>query len=577
MAYEPRLIAPFEDGGLVEYYKPWLIGNTAFPVLEDCYLWRGCVRKREGFELLGTVPTTPVNGFGNRIIPTTGDLQLVAFSKTKAYLFNTTGSTFDDISFYQTTGAAISWTGTDDDYFWCTNFAGSLWTTNNVDPIRFWNGSTTQGWNDQTPPLDSTTPTPTTYLLGALIVIPYKGVLVALNTQEGGFGSPTNYAQRARWCQRGTPYVTINGSNPPSANTVVPPTPFQTQDNAWVSDVLGKGGFIDADTTEKIVGAAIIKDILLVFFQRSTWRLTYTGNQVLPFIWERLNTQYGAESTFSTIPFDDACLAFSRFGYIASDTNSVRRIDEKIPDQTFFQTEFGSTLKNLQRIHGIRDFYRQTAYWAYPAANTNSATNNRVLAYNYLDGSFARFNQSFRCFGYYQTFDDRRWQDMPVPWENENTAWNGAGTQNSFPNIVAANVSTGDVYTVYDLDDVAQDDDTNFGFNITTKQFNPYLQEGHRCRLQYVDIYCSRTNDGKITVDLYTDDNQDVPIITRTVNLDTVNNAKYVRVFFGAIGRIHQLVLRLSDSQIDDPQEGTAQFELQGLVIWTKKEGRIKQ
>ena len=43
-------------------------------------------------------------------------------------------------------------------------------------------------------------------------------------------------------------------------------------------------------TDEQIISCEFIKDRLIVFFERSTWELAYTGNEVLPFIWQKINT-----------------------------------------------------------------------------------------------------------------------------------------------------------------------------------------------------------------------------------------------------------------------------------------------
>lgn len=652
MGYEPRLIAPFEGGGLITYYKPWLIGNEAFPNLQDAYCWRGVVRKREGFSLLATIATTPIQGL-RTYFTKTGNEQLLAFSTTKAYLLISTPSIqFSDISTFQTSGAAISWTGGVNDFFQSTNYALSLWVTNNVDPLRFWNGSTVNGWNDQQPLLFGTTRLTTTKL-----IIAYKGRLVALSPTEGGVA----FTNRARWSQIGNPYVSATGADP----AVVPPAPFTTagNDNAWRSDIPGKGGFIDADTNEQIISWAIIRDVLIVFFQRSTWRLRYTGNEVLPFLWERLNTQYGSESSSSTITFDDGALTFSRYGFIKSDTNAVARIDEKIPDQSFFQMKFGTSLATLSRVQGVRDYYRQTAYWCYEDVEDETGSNNQVLAYNYLDKTWAIFNQPFRCFGYYKQFFDLQWQNATFTWESANFPWAG-DEQSQFPQVVAGDVTNGNVYITYETTNDSQDfggtdNVANFGFTIATKRINPYIDKGLRCRLAYVDIYASTRAGSEITVQLFTDDNDSTPTITKVATMyrkgqiqissvtpgnpttitavmdhglvtgqetevdgvigtvgDAINgisfpitstssttftipvntngftytsggyfygtvlasgDAKYTRVFFGAIARMHQIVITLSPDQISDTVQGQAQFEMQGLVIWTRPEGRIKQ
>lgn len=575
MAFEPQLLAPIEGGGLVEYYKPWLTGREAFPRLEDAYCWRGTIKKREGFVKLGLnpLPAGPVMGLTTFITPSTGQGRLIAFNQTNAYRFDDPLNDFVDVSFFGD-GSAVTWTGTDLDYFYYCNYANSMWVTNFVDPIRFFNGNNVAGWNTQKPLVNSTDRLETCQL-----ILPYRGRLVALNTIENS----VPYRQRARWVQIGTPYVATDGSAP----AVVRPANYAEDNDAWRDDIPGKGGFIDADTSERIVGAAILHDTLVVFFQRSTWILSYTGNEVLPFLWKRINTQYGADSTFSVVPFGEGIFSFSRYGFISADTNGVKRIDEKIPDQSFRNINLGENIKQLQRVHGIRDFYRQTVYWAYPDAQNNSDFPDRVLAYNYIDGTYARFNQSFTCFGNYQTFRDVTWAQLNVPrqdqWNNHGEPWNSPGTQENFPQIVAGDES-GYVYIVYDI--IGNNSDfnpdsgeyVNFGFVIDTKFLNPYIDKGLRCRLQYVDIYCDSTPFGRITCELYVDDNMATPVKTVEVSTELVGpNAKYVRVYLGAIARVHRIRLTLNADQIEDDDTGKSDFIIQGLVFWTRAEGRLKR
>lgn len=610
MTYEPLLITPFENtGGLNKYYKPFLIGNTAFPDLEDAYAWRGSIRKREGTRLLATLPTSPVQGLKTYINPSSLAENLIAFSTTKSYLFNNISLTFNDITFlaYPTGGAApvtgvpFSWTGGADNYFWSSNYASSMWVTNNLianpttfaNGIKYWNGTpgtvnVSGGWNTLQP---TVTGAPTT-LDACLIILPYKGRLVALNTMESG----TSYQNRARWSQIGTPYsgaappvaiqsytpagatTTINsnahglttgdnvsflGFTGTGANTLngvnaivtyvnvnqytvnitttagatngfgqlegVPPGIFFNDINAWRSDIPGKGGFIDADTSERIVSAGIVKDTLVVFFQRSTWRLRYTGNEILPFIWERLNTQYGSESTYSAISFDEAILAFSRFGWIASDTNSVIRIDEDIPDDSFAIESTDSSFTGLSRVQGIRDFYRQMAYWTYQSeSNTDD---NQIYAYNYLNKSWSIFNPTFpvKTFGYYRELSDQTWSVLDTAvdtWANNagtEDKWSayGGGENANFPYIVGGDAS-GNVYQMFEFFDASTNDDgTNFGFSITTKRFNPYFQSGAKCRVGYVDLYFTDIPGGEITFQHFIDDYPvtSIPIISKEVPL----------------------------------------------------------
>ena len=475
----PILIGNLRKGLDLEV-KEWLLPRDAFPTLEDCYMFRGRVVRRKGYQYLGRIVsgvssesvgtvTTPWTSFTGALsnVPispgsvaitvgtvtfsdngdgtltgnpntnsgtinyTTGSIsltfspslggdtsviadyeyynelpvmglvtyetgvvnqeQLIGFDTTKANLYSNTNQRFQDISYYKGTTTAFSWTGSDSNFFWGWNYADALWTTSFVrgfqntqddttgsgDGIRWYDGS---GWINFLPQVDGTN-----YLMGARMIVSYRGRLVMLNTIEGSaYGTYTNYLQRARWCQLGTPYY----STVPSGYT----GSFDV--NAWRSDVVGKGGYFDAPTQEQIISAEFYKDTLIVFFERSTWQLRYTGNETLPFVWERINVDLGAESTFSTIVFDDGIVSVGNYGIIRCDATGVKRIDQVIPD-VVFQIHNGND--GVQRVYGIRDYTKQLVYWTFPSADENPTYPNRILVYNYLDGSFSFFNDSLTC------------------------------------------------------------------------------------------------------------------------------------------------------------------------------------
>lgn len=634
MAYEPTLIAPY-GSGLSQYYKPFLIGNDAFTELDNCYSWRGQIHKREGSTVLGrlsawktitsitpgantsinipahglstgdmvwiegvtgTISTLinsqsfyvsvtdpnnfiilnlntqaavnstsltyiaggsiflPILGLLTFILTATGNELLVAMTPKQAWVYNTTSQLFQNISF-DTASAAILWTGTKDNFFQFSNYATVMWTTNNVDSIRFWNGSFTAGWANHIPVLNGGGTT----LDKSLIVLPYKGRLVVLNTVESG----TNFAQRARWSQLGTPFV---------ANA---PTGFSNDATAWRDDIPGKGGYIDADTSERIVSAQIIQDTLIVGFQFSTWRLRYTGNEILPFVWERVDTQYGCEATFSAIPFDDSVLMISRRGIVGASFNNVQRIDLQIPDFVN-RFETGSIGEGLQRIQGVRDFQKRLVYWTYGDQDGNHQTPNKILCFNYQDNTWSTFSQSFTSLGSYKLTQDGTWQTWTSIWATDNSAWNTPLEQANTIIIVAGSQDS----TIWNImvPSVTQDNGVNYNFTITTNLINPYFKQGKRVRLGYYDLYVTSTDAGAITLKNYTDDDDQDPWIIKTVNLaDLVQNSKYVRVFLGMIARQHQITLTLSDEQLASASIGSSDFNLQGIIFHTRDGGRIKR
>lgn len=370
-----------------------------------------------------TNPKQPVMGLALYDTPTVNQEDLIAFNQGRSYLFNTATDEFDEIA----TGV---WNSTDSDFFWTTNYQFDvnnnklLWETNNIaynaaneDGIQYYNGT---AWILLQAQIDSAAPNPN-FLRGSLLLFPYRDRLVALNTLEGpapALGGAIRHPNRARWSQNGTPLISIDAT-------------------AWREDIIGKGGFIDAPVGEAIVSAGFNKDTLIVFFERSTWRLRYTGNELLPFIWEQINSEYGAESTFSSVIFDRGILAVGDKRIVSADSINVQPIDEKIPDEVY---NFHNDNEGPQRVHGIRDFYRKLVYWTFPNDDPNEIYPDKVLVFNYDNGSWAIYNDSFTTFGTWQKRTDYTWATLPYSaWSEWTVPWGDARAQSFFPNIIAGN------------------------------------------------------------------------------------------------------------------------------------------
>ena len=517
--------------------------------------------------------------------------QLVVFTPKQAFQFNTTTQVFDNISFNQTP-IAITWEGTKDNFFYTSNYYSLMWATNNISVpgnvvdaapqsvgIKYYNGSLTQGWADFQPPLRATAPT---YLNSALLILPHKGFLIALNTTEGAIDNTGNvtFYNRARWSQLGTPLY----------RNVLVPTGGTFDANAWVTDIVGKGGFTDADTSEKIVSAEIIQDTLIVGFQFSTWRLRFTGNYIQPFIWERIDTQFGSESTFSSISFDNQMLEISRRGIVGATFNNVERIDMEIPDfiEQFEQStinEVYPTNRNnnaLVRTHGIRDFEKRMVYWLYAEQEENWQTPNKVLCFNYFDNTWSTFSQAFTTLGKFTVSVDSTWQTWTSPWNGDNSTWQTGAEQQGSLIVVAGDVKS-QVWQIMN-DSYSTDNGVNFDFTITTGWVNPYFDKGKRCKLAYYDLYLTTTDNGEITLEHFIDDDDSDAVLTRNVftndqalSTNPTKQVKYIRVFLGTTARNHQVRLTMTTDQVDDPLIGSSDFELQGVLFHTREEGRVKQ
>lgn len=387
----------------------------------------------------------PVMGLPNRELIALNFEELLAFDTRDAFLWNTATNRFNLI-----TPAAGGWTGSDSDFFWSCNYwkIGSnnlLWVSNNVanDRIRYYAGGGAAGWTTIIPQLNAGN---TRRLYTCLLMFAYRNRLVCLNTQEfdTATGVLTNYQSRARWCWNGDP----------------------TDATKWGDDVVGLGNYNDAPTTERIITAKFIKDTLVVGFERSTWSLKYTGNETLPFIWERVNVDLGCESTNSSVVFDNFMLQVGDKGISAANAYNVERIDLKVPNLV---TEIHNDLSGEERVHGIRDFNWQMVYWTYPTASFDKTTYRKIypdsiIAYNYYEQAFSTYDASFTCFGRYQPANDLMWQDCTDRnWASFNAFWNSGQIQSMYPSIVAGN----QVGFVHRIEDVLSNSVSVYMTNVT--------------------------------------------------------------------------------------------------------------
>jgi hypothetical protein len=386
-------------------------------------------------------PATSIMGFAQYNIGPINNNPAYAFDTQYVYKFAN--------GWYQEQAGNPLWHGTDSDFFWTANWRSAsttvlMFTTNffavkngvpgtTDDPIWWYDGTT---WSPASGTdafffapnagLENTGP----YVKTARIIVAFRNMLLLLNTIENdGSQAPgvnKHYPNRCRFSH-------FFGS-PLDNNAWYEPNQYDT--SGVTSDHKADGGgFLDAPTSEEIISAGFLKNRLIVYFERSTWELVFTGNYIVPLIWQKLNTELGSQSTFSTVPFDKVTLSIGNTGVHACTGSGVERIDNNIPDNIF---EIKKSENGVERVAGIRDFYTELAYWAFP--NTAAIRYpNQVLIFNYVNGSWAYNDDSITAFGYFEQQTDRTWQEMVDNWEDYNNGWNSGVISAGFRQVLGGN------------------------------------------------------------------------------------------------------------------------------------------
>ncbi len=550
--YKPLYISG-NTTGLVQSREDFLLPNDAYPVLENMYVWRERIKRRQGLVTLGRLRRTlTASSIGNTgvspwsfniystIVPaitgepdgqidagtvvivlggavtftdqgdgtltsaTPGNSGTINYSTGNVVLTHTVGSgiaaaitmsyfpdlpvmalasrELDNINVEQLVAwdtkyaykfiagnfqefiSGTTWTGTDSDFFWTTNwFVGDgnakiFWATNfsgiSGDPIRYTNSSV---WVDFAPQINVAGDV----LAQCLALVPFRGRFLAFNTFEGpNLAGSRQFFQRIRWSAIGTPFTT--------------PSPIVTNVNAtaWRDDVKGQGNFLDIPTAQAIVGVGFVRDNLVVFCERSTWQLRYTGRTIQPFQIEKVNSELGSESTFSQIQFDTTLVGIGDKGVVECDSFKSSRIDIKIPDLVF---EFRNANEGTKRVYGIRDFQQRLAYWTYvynPGDVPTAKFPNRRLVYNYENDSWAIFTDSLTAFGTFQSSTARTWASSKgITWSQANFPWLDVPSQ--FPSLIGGNQQGYVMYLSSNLEPKVNNDPTLFIENITGNTTTP--------------------------------------------------------------------------------------------------------
>lgn len=294
------------------------------------------------------------------------------------------------------------------------------------------------GWVNFAPPLDNLQSSSTTYLMGARMILPFGNRLLAFGTFEAtsaNASNPTYYGNRIRYCEvNATPFYSLPVPATDPAGFFEP--------NAWVSNIQGFGGFVDLDTTERIISAAVTQGSLILGLESEQRKLVNTGIETQPYFLEVINPEYGSAGTYGIIPMDHGILTVGEYGFLTTSSYDSKRFDEKIIDQVF---QINQSKNGYDRICGARDFVNEVVYFTYysDSADANNKFPDTTVVFNYREGSFGVWYETFTTYGIYKNSTTEPWEKYFIPWENWNVRWEDLGPDRFSKPFVAAGTPQG--------------------------------------------------------------------------------------------------------------------------------------
>lgn len=359
------------------------------------------------------------------------------------------------------------------------------------------------------------------------------------------------------------------------------------------------GGILIAPTSEPIRTFSYINTDLVVRFASSERIFKYTADNFAPFRWDTTNSLWDCDAPYSAINYDAYFTSVGKPAIVASDGVNVTRADEQIPDFTdptvlSQQTPMPfMSQTSIAQCYGER-FDDEKEGWlcfnSSPVDENGPTASDNILAFNYLDDTYAVYSFPFSCLGFGTIINVQTWGTITTYWENMEYNWDSYQIQkkslvdlagDQFDRVFALRQGN----TLTNVDGSV----SPVLMNVITKNFNPFIDDGQLARLGYIDLFVSAYNTTTLRVQffvndqLYVDGNgviqgyyQETLLQFNTTDAMSPNTNQtkvWKRIYVGAVGKIHTIRFY---QNIDDFGETNEQpVYIHGMILYMKPAGRI--
>lgn len=370
------------------------------------------------------------------------------------------------------------------------------------------------------------------------------------------------------------------------------PLDFTTESNA---------GNLPASTSESIKLFFFINNDMIVRFSNSERIFRITGDAFSPFRWDGTNIIWRCDTRYSAINYDSFGTSVGKPAIVASDGVNVQRADEIIPDFTLNNRALleGPVISidqtSIGQCYGERfdDFkegwlcFRQFS----PTSSSIVQRSDNILAFNYLDKTYAVYTFPFNCLGFGSVTSVDVWGNNFDQWGDANYSW-GSFYESKDALIDLAGDRNGVVYTLGNTNTLTLPDGTvkPVLIDVISKNFNPFIEAGELCRFGYLDLFVSANNTSTLRVQFYRDDTmyedsngnpagayQETMLTfttTDSMSPGTPQTKVWKRIYIGAVAKEH--TIRFYQNEDDFTSEDLNQpIRIHAMVLWMKPAGRI--
>lgn len=353
---------------------------------------------------------------------------------------------------------------------------------------------------------------------------------------------------------------------------------------------------LQAPTSESIRAIGFINSDLVVRFSNSERVFRYTSDAFSPFRWDSTNNVWACDAPYSSIDYDSWFSTIGRPAIVGSDGVNVKRVDEIIPDFTSPTRLSQQTTVPFMNQTSIKQCYGERfddlkegwlCYNSQPTAQSATTASDHILAFNYLDETYAVYSFPFSCLGFGRIVNIPTWGTIFTKWEDMADTWGSFElTSNALLDLA------GDQFDkVYELNsgNTLGDGTTPVLMDVMSKNFNPFIEQGELCRLGYVDLFVSANQLSNLRVQFFLNDELTIDASGNPTNfyqetrltfnpkdsMSSTNQLKvWKRIYVGAVGKEHTIRFYqnaddFTSTTLDQP------IYIHAMVLYMKPAGRI--
>jgi hypothetical protein len=321
------------------------------------------------------------------------------------------------------------------------------------------------------------------------------------------------------------------------------------------STVFKDDDYQDAPTEDWIMAADFISGVLYVWFERSVWKILYTGDPDLPLRWKKVVDTEGCYATYSLLTFSDEIVGVGPTRFVGTDGRDAYGIDEKIPD---FMLEFNQDAVGY--CYSLILEEESQGWISYPALG--SAKPDNALILNYDADNYATYGLPIHTLGYSSLPSDVLLDDIDEVLDNLDYSFDDKELQAGYPTTL---MGCRDGY-IYQLNYGGEDNGSAIEFEALSGRWNPHIEEGYKARFGYVEFLVDVDQNVSFNVEFYLDQ-QTSAYKTLTVTCTGTGEKVWKRLTIGAVGQFHRIRIT-NNAKNNRPR-------IHAIVPYFRRAGRI--